>query len=106
VTAGHIKNMPRNDDQSSSNFSSPNFSRLQASLSPALSQTCFSLGYPAMTPSGVPVNMISPGFIVMILETKAINCRQLKIRSFSAVYDPSGCQERFRLTGDTAVRYA
>ena len=45
----------------SSNFSSPSFSRLQAILSPAFSQTCFSLGMPQITPSGVPVKMMSPG---------------------------------------------
>jgi hypothetical protein len=51
--------------QTSINFSSPSFSRLQASLSPGLSQTCLSLGCPEITPSGVPVKMMSPGLSVM-----------------------------------------
>src|SRR5262249_20683613 len=52
----------------SSNLSSPSFSRLQAILSPGLSQTRWSAGLPWITPSGVPVKMMSPGRRVMCLE--------------------------------------
>jgi len=52
----------------SSNFNSPSFSRLQAILSPALSQSHFSLRVAIpfatplkITPPGVPVKMTSPG---------------------------------------------
>src|SRR5262249_28324432 len=56
--AGHV----------SSNLSSPSFSRLQAILSPGLSQTRWSAGLPWITPSGVPVKMTSPGRKVICLE--------------------------------------
>ena len=52
-----------------SNVSSPSFSRLQATLSPALSQTRLSAGLPWITPSGVPVKMMSPGRSVKWRET-------------------------------------
>ena len=51
--------------QTRSNFNSPSFSRLQATLSPGLSQTRSAGGRPAITPSGVPVKMMSPGLSVM-----------------------------------------
>ena len=51
-----------------SNRSSPSFSTLQAILSPALSHTCLSSGLPVMTPSGVPVEMRSPGCSVKTCE--------------------------------------
>src|SRR5262245_18499914 len=54
--------------QVSVNSRSPSFSIEVTSLSPALSHTCLSFGYPEMTPSGVPVKMMSPGFSVMYLE--------------------------------------
>jgi len=47
--------------ETNSNFNSPSFSTLQATLSPGLSQTCCASGFPRMTPSGVPVEMRSPG---------------------------------------------
>jgi len=52
-----------------SNVSSPSFSRLQATLSPGLSQTRLSAGLPWITPSGVPVKMMSPGRSVMWRDT-------------------------------------
>ena len=48
-----------------SNASSPSCSRLQAILSPGLSHTRLSTGLPRITPSGVPVKMMSPGRSVM-----------------------------------------
>src|SRR4051794_25363603 len=56
--------MSRPFDQVSLNSRSPSFSIEAVSLSPALSQTCLSLGGPEMTPSGVPVKIRSPGFSV------------------------------------------
>ena len=46
------------------NSSSPSFSIDVTTVSPGLSQTCLSFGLPAITPSGVPVKMISPGLRV------------------------------------------
>ena len=47
---------------------SPSFSIEVTTLSPGLSHTCLSLGWPAITPSGVPVKMRSPGFRVKYFE--------------------------------------
>jgi hypothetical protein len=49
-------------------LSSPNFSIVVTIRSPGFSHTLFSF-LPAMTPSGVPVKMMSPGFSVMYWET-------------------------------------
>ena len=50
--------------QTRANFNSPSFSITVVILSPALSHTCFSVGLPLITPSGVPVKNMSPGFKV------------------------------------------
>ncbi len=49
------------------NFSEPSFSIVLTISSPAFNHTCFSLGYPRMTPWGVPDQMMSPGSSVHIL---------------------------------------
>src|ERR1700732_953954 len=49
------------------NFSEPSFSIVLTISSSAFSHTCFSLGYPRMTPWGVPDQMMSPGSSVHIL---------------------------------------
>src|ERR1700693_1766185 len=43
------------------NFSEPSFSIVLTISSPAFNHTCLSLGYPRMTPWGVPDQMMSPG---------------------------------------------
>ena len=48
--------------------SAPSFSISTVTISPGLRYTCFSGGYPRMTPSGVPVRMTSPGTRVMCLD--------------------------------------
>jgi len=50
--------------QTRANFNSPSVSITVVILSPALSHTCFSGGMPPITPSGVPVKNMSPGFKV------------------------------------------
>ena len=55
-------------DYVSVKLKSPSFSIEVTTLSPGLSQTCLSLGWPAITPSGVPVKMMSPGFKVKYFE--------------------------------------
>ena len=57
----HPAATPENGSYAKSNFSVPSFSIRLMILSPALSQTRFSFGIPMITPSGVPVKMISPG---------------------------------------------
>src|SRR5271157_618975 len=88
--------------QTSSNFNSPSFSRLQASLSPGLSQTCLSLGWPDITPSGVPVKMMSPGLSVIYREMKLIIFRLLKMKSLvleDCLVSPLTRHSIFRLSG-------
>ena len=55
---------PPRGTQTRANFNSPSFSIPVVILSPALSHTCFSGGMPKITPSGVPVKKMSPGFKV------------------------------------------
>ena len=49
------------------NFNEPSFSIELTISSPAFNHTCLSLGYPRITPSGVPDQMMSPGSSVHIL---------------------------------------
>jgi hypothetical protein len=55
-------------DYVSVKLSSPSFSIEVTTLSPGFSHTCLSLGWPAITPSGVPVKMMSPGLKVKYFE--------------------------------------
>lgn len=57
----HLSAIPESSSYAKSNLSVPSFSIRLMILSPAFSQTCFSFGIPMITPSGVPVKMISPG---------------------------------------------
>ena len=49
------------------NFNEPSFSIELTISSPAFNHTCLSFGYPRITPSGVPDQMMSPGSSVHIL---------------------------------------
>src|SRR5262249_58380677 len=78
-SAAHLPSLHRL--HTSSNSSLPSFSRLDTILSPGLSQTRLSAGLPWITPSGVPVKMMSPGRSVRWREMKLTSCLVLKIRS-------------------------
>lgn len=73
-TTGHrrspirLATMGASPNQLSLKCSSPSRSMVDVTWSPALSHTCRSFGYPAMTPSGVPVKTMSPGLSVKCFE--------------------------------------
>ena len=69
ILPGRLMHRPGSRAQVRLKCSSPSLVIVLRMRSPGLSQTCWSLGLPAMTPGGVPVKITSPGTKVTSCET-------------------------------------